>query len=380
MIAGFATHEGTARFASRFAKLRDAGHFRRAEWVPDAGSLWLSSIGIGTYLGETDAAADEAYTEAIVAAVRGGVNVIDSAINYRHQRSERNIGAGLQQLISAGELQRDEVLVCTKAGFLTVDAEVPADPRAYFRKEYVEPGILDPAEIAGGMHCMAPRYLADQIDRSRRNLQLETIDAFYVHNPETQLSAVPWETFSKRLSAAFGECERAVAAGKVRWYGVATWNAFRVGEGERDHLPMEAVLDAARAAGGHGHHFRFIQMPFNLGMPQAYAMRNHKLDGNPVSALEFAHGNGVGVVGSATLHQGQLTSDLPDFIRRGLDVPSDAEAAIQFARSAPGLVTALIGMGHAEHVGENLAVAARPPAPVEQWKGLFRHSGGGESS
>ena len=140
--------------------------------------------------------------------------MVDTAINYRHQRSERNIGAALAELIGAGQLQRDEVLVCSKAGYLTFDGNMPADPRAYFMKEYVEPGILDPEEIVGGMHCMAPRFLADQLERSRRNLGLETIDVYYVHNPETQLAEIPPSQFVERLTAAFAELENAVKAGQ----------------------------------------------------------------------------------------------------------------------------------------------------------------------
>ena len=183
MNSGFATAEGTARYAQRFPQAGGAGHFRRPEWVKDVGELTLSSIGIGTYLGEADDAADRAYTAAVSEALRSGINVVDTAINYRHQRSERNIGAALAEVIGAGQLRRDEVLVCSKAGYLAFDRDMPSDPRAYFMQEYIEPGILDPAEIAGGMHCMAPRFLADQLERSRRNLGLETIDVFYVHNP-----------------------------------------------------------------------------------------------------------------------------------------------------------------------------------------------------
>jgi predicted aldo/keto reductase-like oxidoreductase len=135
---------------------------------------------------------------------------------------------------------------------------------------------------------------------------------------------------------------------------------------------MQAVLDAALAAGGDGHHFRFIQLPFNLSMPQAWAGANHSLDGQPVAALEFAYRRGIAVIGSATLAQGQLTSDLPAFILKALGTSTDTETAIQFARSAPGLVSALIGMGHAEHVAPNLAIASRPPALLEQWRSLFR--------
>src|SRR5215468_10018343 len=179
MLSGFATPEGTARYRDRFPQFLDAGHFRHPESTPDAKDLWLSSIGLGTYLGEPDDATDANYVDAISTGVRSGINVLDTAINYRHQRSERNIGAALGQLIATGDLRRDQVLVCTKAGYLSFDGNLPADPRAYFIREYVESGVLNPKELAGGMHCIAPRYLENQIERSRHNLALETIDVFY---------------------------------------------------------------------------------------------------------------------------------------------------------------------------------------------------------
>jgi aryl-alcohol dehydrogenase-like predicted oxidoreductase len=174
MIPGFATPAGTSRYRERFHHLAEADFFRRPEQMPGVGELWLSSLGLGTYLGEPDNAADAAYTAAVQLAARSGINVLDTAINYRHQRSERNIGAALSQSIRAGGLQRDEVFVCTKAGYLSFDSAPPPDPRAYFLREYGESGILDAKELAGGMHCIAPDYLHDQIERSRRNLGLET--------------------------------------------------------------------------------------------------------------------------------------------------------------------------------------------------------------
>src|SRR5579859_5623307 len=65
MIAGYATAAGTERYRGRFSAARDAGHFRHPERVLDAGELWFPSFGLGTYLGETDAASDARYTEAI---------------------------------------------------------------------------------------------------------------------------------------------------------------------------------------------------------------------------------------------------------------------------------------------------------------------------
>jgi aryl-alcohol dehydrogenase-like predicted oxidoreductase len=371
MLAGFATAEGTARYSDRFPQLRDAGHFRRPENVPGAGQLSLSSIGLGTYLGEPDDAADRAYTEAIAAALRSGINVLDTAINYRHQRSERNIGAVLQHVIASGELQRHEVMVCTKAGYLSFDGNMPADPRGYFTKEYVESGILDFRQLAGGMHCIAPGYLENQLERSRRNLGIETIDLFYVHNPESQLAEVRRDVFHQRLKDAFVMLERAVEGGKLRYYGVATWGAFRVPEGSRDYISLFELEKIARQAGGEQHHLRFIQLPFNLAMPEAYGLLNQTGGKEKISPLAAASKSGIAVMGSATLQQAHLIHGLPVFIARVLGMKTDAENAIQFSRSAPGLTTALIGMGHKEHVTANLKPAFLPPAKRKEWLKLF---------
>jgi aryl-alcohol dehydrogenase-like predicted oxidoreductase len=371
MLPGFATPEGTARYRDRFPQFRDAGHFRHSESVPAARELWLSSIGLGTYLGEPDDAADANYVDAIATAVRSGINVVDTAINYRHQRSERNIGAALAQLIAAGDVRREEVLVCTKAGYLSFDGNLPADPRAYFRHEYVESGVLDPKELAGGMHCIAPRYLENQIERSRRNLGLETIDVFYLHNPESQLADVSPEVFRDRLKHAFSLLESCVKARKLRYYGMATWNAFRVPDGVRDYISLSAAVELAQEIAGTSHHFRFIQLPFNLGMPEAYTLANQTLHNKNVSVLTAAAQLGVAVIGSATLYQGRLTHGLPAPIQQAMGMKSDSENAIQFARSTPGLTTALIGMGHREHVTANLKPALVPPARPDEWARLF---------
>src|SRR5581483_11170457 len=332
MISCFATADGTARYRDRFPELNQAGHFRQSARVPGASDLWLSSLGLGTYLGETDDSADAAYTEAILKALRSGVNVLDTAINYRHQRSERNIGSALEQMIAGGLSTRDEVLVCTKAGYLSFDGEAPNDPRGYFIDEYINKGIVRPAEIAGGMHCMAPAYLENQLERSRTNLKLETIDVFYLHNPESQLGAgVSATDFRHRLRDAFAALERAVKANKIRFYGCATWNAFRLQATLREAISLQEVVAVAREVAGDAHHFRFVQLPFNLAMPEAFAMKNQVFGNETLSLFEVAEKAGVAVIGSATLYQGKLTQGLPAVIRHKLGTTSDTESAIQFA-------------------------------------------------
>ena len=374
MISGYASSTGTIRYHDRFPQFVAAGHFRQPLHVSAFAELWLASIGLGTYLGETDTNADQAYTAAITYALQHGINVLDTAVNYRNQRSERNIGTALKRLIDAGEVARDEVLVCTKAGYMPFDGDLPPDPGGYLRKEYVESGLAPMEEIAGGSHCMAPAYLADQLERSRRNLGLQTIDVFYLHNPETQLGQVPPDVFYERVRRAFEFLESAVRDGKIRCYGVATWNGFRANPADRGYLGLERVIATATLVAGEDHHFRFVQLPFNLAMLEAFAYGNQMRNGDPASLLKQAPDFGVAVVASATLYQGNLAQGLPSELKLSLGAENDALAAIQFARSATNLTCALVGMGNREHVAENLRIAAQPALHREQWEGLFtRH-------
>jgi predicted aldo/keto reductase-like oxidoreductase len=112
-------------------------------------------------------------------------------------------------------------------------------------------------------------------------------------------------------------------------------------------------------------------MPFNLAMPEGYVMANQQFEKEMMSTLEFAKRAGIAVVGSASLYQGQLTRNLPAFVVDKIGLKNDAERALQFARSAPGILTSLVGMGRPSHVLDNVATAANVPMTKEQWEGLF---------
>ncbi|MGA7090665.1 MAG: aldo/keto reductase [Candidatus Acidiferrales bacterium] len=368
-IRGFATPQGTLRYAARFQGRAAAGHFRET-----GAGLVLSSVGIGTYLGEPDAATDRAYADAVIAAVEGGFNLIDTAINYRFQRSERSISAALRQLAAKG-FGRDEFVVCTKAGFLTPDSEMPVDANEYFEREYLEPGIFHVEDIAAGCHCLAPSYLANQLDRSRANLGLETIDVFYLHNPETQLAELPHDRFNARIREAFVFLESAVAQGKIAAYGLATWNAFREDPQSQGYLSLADMAAIARDIAGDANHFRFVQLPFSLAMPEALSRANQIVEGKTMATVQAARALGITLVSSAALLQGQLAKNLPEYVAQVLGQPNDAARALQFVRSAPGVTTALVGMSQVSHVLANQSLVTVEPAPRDQFLKLFERRG-----
>jgi len=359
-----ATKEGTKRYAQKFAGRAAPGHFR------DAQRMMLSSMGIGTYLGQPNEKTDEAYTAAVVAAVESGINVIDAAINYRFQRSERSIGAALHQLVTKG-FARDEIVLCTKGGYLTPDGEMPADPNEYFFREYIQRGIFAAKDIVAGGHCMTPRFLKDQLSRSLKNLGVECIDVYYLHNSETQLSEIPKPEFLNRVREAFEFLESAVEAGVIRYYGMATWNGFRQDSQARDAMQLPEIVQLAQETAGGIHHFRFIQLPFNLQMTEALTVGNQALRGRQRTLADAASELDLTLVASASLLQGQMARNLPGIVAEAFGLKNDAERALQFARSAPGITTALVGMSHVEHVKANCRLVGLPAATEDEFGKLF---------
>jgi len=362
-LPGRATPDGTARFRERFAHL-DAGFFGRAL------GLEMSSLGLGTYLGEPDAETDRAYGEALRLAPSLGCNLIDTAINYRCQFSERVIGGALRDLVAGGVIARDEMVVCTKGGYLSFDGP-PTDARGWVRDTFIEPGIIDWSDIVSH-NVMHPRYIRHQLEASLANLGLETIDVYYLHNPESQLQGVSHAQFLERMTACFEELEGAAAEGHIGVYGVATWDAFRVDRSAQGALSIEELVRTAHAVGGDAHHFRVVQMPFNLAMPEAFVKPTQHIGRDRVPALEAAARLELTAFASGSLSQGRLTA-LPPGLAAMIPGPaSDAQRSLQFVRSTPGVAAALVGMKTAAHVRDNLALGGCPRMTADQFAGLFQ--------
>jgi aryl-alcohol dehydrogenase-like predicted oxidoreductase len=361
-----ATSQATRRYAQRMSSVTAQGHFREGQ------RLCMSSIGLGTYLGHWDEQTDRKYQEAIRRAIELGCNVIDSAINYRFQRSERAIGAALKQVFEADKATRDELVIATKAGFFPFDGEPPRDTRGWITDNVLNKGLARPDEIAGGSHCMTPAYLDDQLSRSLANFGLESIDIYYVHNPESQLESVSREEFIRRIRAAFEFLEKAAADGRIRMYGTATWNGYRQPVEAAGHLSLSELVGIAREIAGESHRFRAIQLPHNLAMPEAITEANQSVDGEAMSVLMAAERLGITVMCSASLLQAKLSQGLPPFVGAALKgLNTDAQRSIQFVRSTPGVTTALVGMSHRSHVEENMGVAKVAPASVEDFFKMF---------
>ena len=362
MISGFATLEGTKKFAQNSGV--NQVNFK------DFANLTLSNVGIGTYLGDPDSRTDELVTKAVTQSVLSGINVIDTAINYRAQKAERSVGKAVSELIQEGKISREQLFLSTKNGYLTNDADVKLGFWEYVKEEYSQKGIIKEGDVTSGYHCMTPTYLSDQLDRSLKNLNIDCVDLLYLHNAvEGQIKDVSKEQFLENLKSVFELYEQKRDEGKIKFYGMATWECFRVAKDDPQFLSLEDTVNLAKKIGGENHGFRFIQLPFNMHYDQALLGKNQIINDKQVSILEAATSLGIGVFTSVPFMQGRLLAPgvMPEF-----DDLIPPLRALQFIRSSPGILAPLVGQKSFEHVSDNLEIMKIPPIPEDEFLTLVK--------
>ena len=284
----------------------------------------ISSVGIGTHRGSETPDDDRAYFAAIKHAVRGGINVIDTAINYRCMRSEQVVGKAIQSLAVEGT-DRSSLCVVTKGGF------IPPSLLAF--------GVLSDAEVKR-KHSITAQYIAVSLQQSLRNTELETIDAYLLHNPEVSLELLGEANFYDNLIKTFAMLEQRVRDGVIGTYGIATWDGLRTPVAHKRHIDLKRVINCSELAAGGSSNFKVIELPFNYRAREAATVLSQELDNRLVSTLDLAAARGLLVLTSASVMSGA----------------GDSGKSLQFVRSYSQVSCALVGMRRLEHVDQAIAI------------------------
>lgn len=284
--------------------------------------------------------------------------------------AERSLNDALRALIRDKIISTDELIICTKGGFIP-----DLDRISWFYSRYIENSrfSIEPGDLVAECHCLHPEYIWDQLERSLDNLGIETIDIYYLHNPEMQLSEVSPEIFYHRLSLAFEVLEKALSQGKISSYGLATWDGFRVPPTAFNHLDLAASKAIASQVAPNGtDHFKFLQLPFNATMLEALVKPTQQIKRAWLPILAAAHRLGLSVISSADLGQTKAVGHIPEALEGILhQTPlTPTRQALQFTRSCPKLLTALVGMKTIDHVTENSALTRIKPLATKFYKAL----------
>jgi len=188
-----------------------------------------------------------------------GCNVVDLAPNYTDGEAETVAGIQMQELISAGKLRRDEVVVMTKVG------------NVVGQQLNHSTGVLNMARVNDDLlHCISPEWIEQEITRSLQRLRLTCVDCLLLHCPEYETKAgVDMSEIYARLGKAFKHLETEVARGRVAMYGVSA-AFFPLRPTDPEHLDLEQIMQQLPK----GHHFRVLQFPLNFAEAQILTVSN----------------------------------------------------------------------------------------------------------
>ena len=197
--------------------------------------LWLGAMMFGDQT-------DEAAARDIVAAARdAGVKAIDTADNYSAGESERMVGRLL-----AGE--REHWMVATK-----VANAMGSEPN---------------------QRGLSRRWLLQEVDNSLRRLGTDWIDLYYMHRDDENTP----------VEEILGTFARLIELGKIRYYGVSNFRAWRIAR----------LVEAARRMG--------IPPPIACQPPYSAVTRLIETE-----LLPCCDHYGLGVVAYSPLARGVLT-------------------------------------------------------------------------
>ena len=337
------------------AKFREACVFSRSASEPISASRTQATDGLA---------------DAIVAAIEGGFNVVDSAINYRLQRSERSIGKALQELAAKGIPARAKSFCARKAGFLTPDGEMPDDPNEYFSSEFIERGVFRPEDIAAGCHCMTPRLsrrpARSQPAESGRRLRRRFLPAQSGNAAQRKL--LPMDNYApdlatrSRFSNRRSRAEKSPRTASLRGTHFARNRSRRVIFRSRECAKNRARNGGARPS-----------FPFRAAAAESRDAGGAHRPNQMVAGKTLADGAGGAAAGDhADVERGAAPgpahAKLPPYIARRAGAEEELSAALQFVRSVPGVTTALVGMSRSnmsEPISRSSASSLPPRSVLE---------------
>lgn len=355
MLKGSATLQGTMHYARRHAELS-------YQSLPHNGYR-ISDAGFGCY--RVDVSVLE-HQQALEKALVSGINVIDTSANYADGGSEMLVGKVLHNLVEEGQLQREEVVVVSKVGYLQGKNYQLSQERKEEGHPFTDLVLYD----EGLEHCIHPDFLAEQLTMSLERLDLETLDCYLLHNPEYYLSWAKTQKLSKkavkeeylrRIKAAFIHLESEVVKGRISCYGISS-NTFVRPKNHFELTPLAEVWNIAESISPQ-HHFRMIEFPCNLFETGAVTEKNQP-DGKTL--LEFAMDKGLGTFVNRPLnaiqegrlirlseqvYQGEAALQAIEFKNKVASLEVEwsniqtlSQLALRVLRSTKGFSSVLIGM------------------------------------
>lgn len=366
-----ATSQDTYNFAKKFSNYKDF-------YIKHNG-LIFSKLGLGTFNKEPYKEENYVfhYIEGVKQAIRSGINLIDTASNYRYGQSEKEIGEALKELFLENEVKREELIICSKGGFIQLDFPFPKNPYFWIEENILKKRLAFKEDIELDQHCMTPDFLEWSCKKSLDNLGIKTLDIYFLHNPEMQLLKLGYSKFLKKIEAIFKRFENMADKGMFSYYGIATWNGFTNEKNSKEHINLEDLVLIARKIRGDKHRFKYIQSPFNMAKTSIYTLPSQIVKGETCTLLQATHRLNIGLISSSSLLQMNLFKKSFSFevgylLDSKMILKNDIQLALQFVRSTPGIVSSLFASKVPIHIKENLDITKIKALPRTNYDLIYK--------
>lgn len=323
-----------------------AGKQKSDNWIIKNNAYCYSKLGLGTFIGDFSDEHSKLFREAISFALLNGINFIDTAINYRGMRSERDIGIVITRLIEEGIIKRNQFIVSSKAGIIPGDGELMLRPINYMREKLIDTGILSLEDVYMEdtlWLTMNPKYYEYALNISRKHLNLETIDIYYMHELELSMRHYGPAEFYEKLKGIIIAYENMVSEGKIREYGMATWDAFQLDPSSDKYISLEKVMEVVESVTTN-HHFKHLMIPLNLHMKECAENKSQSYKSDNLTIVECSKKFGIDVHISGPLGQGEAIYN------------SNIKEYLAYLVNDSGCHSFFIGSKRIEHIKENMSI------------------------
>ncbi|AWZ47861.1 hypothetical protein C3495_03100 [Clostridiaceae bacterium 14S0207] len=304
-------------------------------------------MALGTHLGDFSDSHSNMYKETLTYGLIHGINFIDTAINYRGMRSEKDIGEILVKLIQHEKaIKREEIVISTKGGQIYGDYTLGVHPIDYLNNILIPKNILNKEDvniIDNHRHTLEPKFYKNCIELSKKNLCIDTIDIHYIHNPEISKYILGENVFYTKLEPLIYFYEQEVKKGTIKFYGMATWYAFIDDMDSKWYISLNKVMDIVKKVAGPNHHFKFIQVPYNKFNTSASTKKNQLIKNKHYSLMEAAQLLGLYVTISAPLNQ-----------CKNLNSTTSPKKLLNYVISNKNIYASMVGSKSIDHLKENL--------------------------
>lgn len=236
---------------------------------------------------------EEEQLQAIEKALSHGINLIDTSAIYQDGRSQKMIGNALTRLIRQERVERSQIVVSMKVGYLE-GLELALAQNRTPPEDSQDDDVIRLSDDF--WYSVQPGLIEDQITRSLERLGLETLDLVLIQNPEFILQGDPsHRKFYEKLKRAFTCLEEERKNGRIQYYGVSS-NGFVLENTHPLFVSLDVLKEVADTVAADlklsTSGFAAIEFPFNLLEPGAVFEQSHL----GKSTLEWAAAQKIGTI------------------------------------------------------------------------------------